>query len=75
MSCFAIVVGMEEDAQPTTPAPPSTPVEGVFKVGDLVQVFQGTHYVVGRKTMAYIGRIVGYNECEEKWEVRTFYLF
>ena len=71
MSCVAIVVGMEEDAQPTTPAPPSTLVEGVFEVGDLVQVFEGTHYVRGRKTIAYIGRIVGYNECEGKWEVQT----
>ena len=70
MSGFAIVVGMEEDAQATTPAP-STPVGGVFKVGDLVQVFQGTgHHVVGRKAISYIGRIVGYNESEGKWVVR-----
>ncbi len=41
-----------------------------FKIGDLVQVFHGTGaYVEGRKTVAYIGRIVGYNEALGKWEV------
>jgi hypothetical protein len=72
MSCFAIVVGMEENVEPATCPPPSTPVGRAFKVGDVVQVFQGTGaYVVGRKTIAYIGRIVGYNECEGKWEVQA----
>ena len=49
--------------------PPRTPVAIRFKNGDLVQVFHGTGaYVEGRKTVAYIGRIVGYNEALGKWE-------
>jgi hypothetical protein len=35
-----------------------------------VHVFQGTAaYVRGRNTVAFIGRIVGYNEDAAKWEV------
>ncbi len=59
-------LGMEEPPLP----PPRTPVAIRFKNGDLVHVFHGTGaYVEGRKTVAYIGRIVGYNEALGKWEV------
>jgi hypothetical protein len=55
--------------EPPLPAP-DTPLARRFTVGDLVQVFHGTGaYVKGRKTVSYIGRIVGYNKELDKWEV------
>jgi hypothetical protein len=43
-----------------------------YKVGDLVHVFQGTAaYVKARNTVAFIGRIVGYNDEDAKWEVHA----
>jgi hypothetical protein len=45
-------------------------VRRTFKNGDLVQVCHGTGaYVKGPKTVAYMGRIEGYNEALGKWEV------
>ncbi len=59
-------LGMEEPPLSS----PRTPVANGFRNGDLVQVFHGTGaYVEGRKTVAYIGRIAGYNEALGKWEV------
>ncbi len=61
---------MEPNEEPTTHLPVSTPTGRKFRVGDLVHVFQGTAaYVRGRNTVAFIGRIVGYNEDAAKWEV------
>ena len=63
-------LGMEPNEQPTTAPPPTTPMAMKYKVGDLVHVFQGTAaYVRGRNTVAFIGRIVGYNTEAGKWEV------
>ena len=63
-------VGMEPNESPTTAPPPSAPMAMTYKVGDLVHVFQGTAaYVRGRNTVAFIGRIVGYNTEAGKWEV------
>jgi hypothetical protein len=57
----------------TTPPPPSTPAPRAFKVGDLVQVFNGTApNVRAARTVAYIGRIVGYNDDLGKWEVHSY---
>jgi hypothetical protein len=57
---------MEEPPLP----PPRTPVSSRFKNGDLVQVYHGTGaYVKARNAVAYIGKIVGYNETLGKWEV------
>jgi hypothetical protein len=62
---------MEVNEQAITQLPPSTPTASKFKVGDLVHVFQGTDaYVRGRTTVAFIGRVVGYNERDAKWEVQ-----
>ena len=63
------VQGMEHNEVPTTPKP--FPETRKYKVGDLVHVFQGTAaYVRGRNTVAFIGRVVGYNEGDAKWEVQ-----
>ena len=63
-------LGFEPNEQPTTALPPFTPMAMKYKVGDLVHVFQGTAaYVRGRNTVAFIGRIVGYNTEAGKWEV------
>jgi hypothetical protein len=60
---------MEEPA--ILPPPPSTPAPRTFKVGDLVQVFNGTApNVRADRTLAYVGRIVGYNDGCGKWEVQ-----
>lgn len=49
-----------------------TPATSRFKVGDLVQVFNGTApNVRAGRTLAYVGRIVGYNNDLEKWEVHS----
>ena len=62
---------MEQEAQGTTDPPPSTPAGRTYAVGDLVHVFQGTAaYVRGRNSVAYIGRIAGYNDSAGKWEVQ-----
>ncbi len=54
----------------TTP-PPLAP--RAFKEGDLVQVFNGTApNVRAARTVAYIGRIVGYNDDLGKWEVHSY---
>ena len=68
---FAIsVLGMEQNELPTTQRLFGTPTSIKYKVGDLVHVFQGTAaYVKGRNTVAFIGRVVGYNEGDAKWEV------
>jgi hypothetical protein len=43
-----------------------------FKIGDLVQVFNGTApNVRAGRTLAYVGRIVGYNNDLDKWEVHS----
>ncbi len=66
---------MEEEpnsvvVEPTIPPPPSTPGPRTFKVGDLVQVFNGTEpNVRAARTVAYVGIIVGYNNEFGKWEV------
>ena len=68
--CVLPSLGMEPNDVPTAPPPPWTPLTRKYKVGDLVQVFQGTAaYVRGRNTVAFVGRIVGYNEEAGKWEV------
>jgi hypothetical protein len=42
-----------------------------FQVGDRVQVFQGTGPgVPGKKTIQFIGIVVGYNTEKERWKVR-----
>lgn len=65
------VQGMEHNELPTTQRPLGTPTSMKYKVGDLVHVFQGTAaYVRGRNTVAFIGRVVGYNEGDAKWEVQ-----
>ena len=62
---------MEQEAQGTTDAPPRTPAGRTYAVGDLVHVFQGTAaYARGRNSVAYIGRIAGYNDSAGKWEVQ-----
>jgi hypothetical protein len=64
-------LGMEPNDEPTAPPPPCTPLAMKYKVGDLVDVFQGTAaYVRGRNTVAFVGRIVGYNTEAGKWEVQ-----
>jgi hypothetical protein len=69
--CLTAILGMEVNEQATTQLPPATPTASKFKVGDLVHVFQGTAaYVRGRNTVAFIGRVVGYNERDAKWEVQ-----
>jgi len=46
-----------------------------YKTGDLVHVFQGTgDYVRGRNTIAFIGRVAGYNDADAKWEVHSLTL-
>ena len=61
--------GMEANEQPRTHPPPSSPTQK-YKIGDLVHVFQGTAgYVKARNTVAFIGRIVGHNKEDAKWEV------
>jgi hypothetical protein len=63
---------MEEEVQATTHPPPRTPSARSYSVGDLLHVFQGTRpNVRGRNTVAYIGRIVGFNEGAAKWEVQS----
>ncbi len=62
---------MEVNEQATTQLPPCTPAARKYKVGDLVHVFQGTAaYVRSRNTVAFIGRVVGYNERDAKWKVQ-----
>jgi hypothetical protein len=62
---------MEPYEHPPTQPLLRTPIASKFKVGDLVHVFQGTTaYVKGRNTVAFIGRIVGYNDDKSKWEVK-----
>ena len=64
---------MERPEDPAAQPPPCTPTASKFKVGDLVHVFQGTAaYVRGRNTVAFIGRNVGYNELDGKWEVQPY---
>ena len=64
---------MEVNEQATAHPPPCTPTSSKYKVGDLVHVFQGTAaYVRGRNTVAFIGRVVGYNEGDAKWEVQPY---
>ncbi len=64
-------LGMEANDDPSTHPAPCTPMALKYKVGDLVHVFQGTAaYVRGRNTVAFIGRIVGYNTETGKWEVQ-----
>ena len=64
---------MERPEDPTAQPLPCTPTASNFKVGDLVHVFQGTAaYVRGRNTVAFIGRVVGYNELDGKWEVQPY---
>jgi hypothetical protein len=42
-----------------------------FQVGDRVQVFQGTGPGVPvKRTMQFIGIVLGYNEAKGKWKVR-----
>ena len=61
------------EVEPTMEPPPTTPAPRRFKVGDLVQVFNGTApNVRAGRTLAYVGRIVGYNDDLDKWEVITF---
>jgi hypothetical protein len=61
------------EGEPTTDPPPSTPAPSRFKVGDLVQVFNGTApNVRAGRTVAYVGRIVGYNNDLDKWEVHSY---
>ena len=63
---------MEQEVETTTHLPPRTPEARSYSVGDLVHVFQGTGpNVRGRNTVAYIGRIVGFNEAAGKWEVQS----
>ena len=72
VTCLFVLsnLGMEPNDKPATHPPPCTPTVGKFKVGDIVHVFQGTAaYVRGRNTVAFIGRIVGYNTEANKWEV------
>ena len=60
---------MEPNEQETTLPPPTA---RTHKTGDLVHVFQGTAaYVRGRNTVAFIGRVVGYNYADAKWEVQS----
>ncbi len=60
-----------EPHPPTQPLQ-STPIARKFTVGDLVHVFQGTTaYVKARNTVAFIGRIVGYNDDKAMWEVKA----
>ena len=68
------ILGMERTEDPTAqPPPPCTPTATKYKVGDLVHVFQGTAaYVRGRNTVAFIGRVVGYNELDGKREVQPY---
>ncbi len=67
------ILGMEPTEHPTAQPPPCTPTATKYKVGDLVHVFQGTAaYVRGRNTVAFIGRVVGYNELDGKWEVQPY---
>jgi hypothetical protein len=63
---------------PTSPLPlpivsTSTPVTTRFTIGDVVQVFNGTgSNVRASRTVAYVGRIVGYNKNIMKWEVHHY---
>ena len=67
------VLGMERKEDPTTHPPPCTPTATKYKVGDIVHVFQGTAaYVRGHNTVSLIGRVVGYNELDRKWEVQPY---
>ena len=62
---------MEANDDPSTHPVPCTPMAMTYKAGDLVHVFQGTAaYVRGPNTIAFIGRIVGYNTEAGKWEVQ-----
>jgi hypothetical protein len=64
---------MERNEQITTQPLLCTPTSIKYKVGDLVHVFQGTAaYVRGRNTVVFIGRVVGYNEGDAKWEVQPY---
>jgi hypothetical protein len=61
---------MEPNEHPSPQPLLSTPTARKYKEGDLVHVFQGTAaYVKARNTVAFIGRIVGYNDEDAKWEV------
>jgi hypothetical protein len=63
------ILGMERTEHLTAQPPTATK----YKVGDLVHVFQGTAaYVRGRNTVAFIGRVVGYNELDGKWEIQPY---
>jgi hypothetical protein len=68
--CFVREIDFRME-EPAIPPPPSTPAPRTFKVGDLVQVFNGTApNVRADRTLAYVGRIVGYNDGFGKWEVQ-----
>ena len=66
---------MEPNEQPLTQSPLGTQMLRTYKTGDLVHVFQGTgDYVRGRNTIAFIGRVAGYNDADAKWEVHSLTL-
>ena len=68
--CFVREIDFRME-EPAIAPPPSTPAPRTFKVGDLVQVFNGTApNVRADRTLAYVGRIVGYNDVFGKWEVQ-----
>ncbi len=63
---------MEPNEQPSAHSLLGTPMSRTYKTGDLVHVFQGTgDYVRGRNTIAFIGRVAGYNDADAKWEVHS----
>ncbi len=44
----------------------------LFKEGDTVTVFEGTHhYVRGHRTTKFIGRVVGFDTEKQMWKVIT----
>ncbi len=70
-----LFLGMEPNEQPLTQSPLMTQMLRRYKTGDLVHVFQGTgDYVRGRNTIAFIGRVAGYNDADAKWEVHSLTL-
>ena len=54
-----------------TPEPQNSSAVPRYQVGDRVHVFQGTGPgVPGKKTIQFIGIVVGYNKEKGKWKVR-----